>query len=96
MAYPSKATAMKAAKAMGKKHGVHFSVYKCAWCDGWHIGKNAQNKISSETEVTLTECVFVQKPNAFYETLKQYPIVDLAPVYDRGVRGRTMSGRGNN
>ena len=96
MAYPSKATAMKAAEAMGKKHGVHFSVYKCARCDGWHIGKNAQNKISSETEVTLTRCVFIQKPNAFYETLKQYPIVDLAPVYDRGVRGRTMSGRGNN
>ena len=31
---------------MGKKLGVHFSVYKCAWCDGWHIGKNAQNKIT--------------------------------------------------
>ena len=26
----------------------------------------------------------------------QYPIVDLAPVFDRGVRGRTMSGRGSN
>lgn len=25
-----------------------FSVYKCAWCDGWHIGKNAQNKIKSD------------------------------------------------
>ena len=35
----------KAAEAMGKKHGVHFSVYKCAWCDGWHIGKNSENKI---------------------------------------------------
>ena len=30
---------------MEKKHGVHFSVYKCAWCDGWHIGKNSENKI---------------------------------------------------
>lgn len=34
--------------------------------------------------------------NSLYEALRQYPIVDLAPVYDRGVRGRTMSGRGSN
>lgn len=40
--------------------------------------------------------VFVNKPNTLYESLKQYPIVDLAPVYDKGVRGRTMSGRGSN
>lgn len=43
--YPNKRVALRAAEAMGKKHGVHFSIYKCAWCDGWHIGKNAQNKI---------------------------------------------------
>ena len=34
--------------------------------------------------------------NLLYDALKQYPIVDLAPVFDRGVRGRTMSGRGSN
>ena len=34
--------------------------------------------------------------NPLYDALKQYPIVDLAPVYDKGVRGRTMSGRGSN
>ena len=45
VAYPSKYVAEKAAEAMEKKHGVHFSVYKCAWCDGWHIGKNCENKI---------------------------------------------------
>ena len=45
MSYPTKAVALKAAEAMGEKHGVHFSVYKCAWCDGWHVGKNAQNKV---------------------------------------------------
>ncbi|MBP3471700.1 MAG: hypothetical protein J6K41_05680 [Paraprevotella sp.] len=47
VAYPTKAVAIRAAEAMGKKHGVHFSVYKCAWCDGWHVGKNAQNKLST-------------------------------------------------
>ena len=35
----------KVAYPMSEKHGVHFSVYKCAWCDGWHIGKNSENKI---------------------------------------------------
>lgn len=44
----NKKVALRAAEAMGKKQGVHFSVYKCAWCDGWHIGKNAQNKIKSD------------------------------------------------
>ena len=34
--------------------------------------------------------------NPLYDALKQYTIVDLAPVYDKGVRGRTMSGRGSN
>ena len=44
----------------------------------------------------MMDYLFVNKPNALYEALKQYPIVDLAPVYDKGVRGRTMSGRGSN
>ena len=96
MSYPTKAVAMKAAKAMSEKHGVHFSVYKCAWCDGWHVGKNAQNKVVQENQSDVNKLSLVNKPNALYEALKRYPIVDLAPVYDKGVRGRTMSGRGSN
>ena len=96
MSYPTKAVAMKAAEAMGEKHGVHFSVYKCAWCDGWHVGKNAQNKVKPKDDSDKKSPEFVNKPNALYEALKRYPIVDLAPVYDKGVRGRTMSGRGSN
>ena len=42
--YPTKDVALKAAEAMGKKHSVHFSAYKCLYCDGWHIGKNSENK----------------------------------------------------
>ena len=89
ISYPSKAGAQKAAEAMSPKRGVHFSVYKCVWCDGWHIGKNAQNKIEQETGT------FVNRPNALYERLKPLGIVDLAPVYGSGVRGRTLSGRGS-
>ena len=96
MSYPTKAVAMKAAKAMSEKHGVHFSVYKCAWCDGWHVGQNAQNKVVQENQSDANNLSLVNKPNALYESLKQYPIVDLAPVYGQGVRGRTMSGRGSN
>lgn len=44
----------------------------------------------------MNNLTFVNRPNTLYESLKRYPIVDLAPVYDRGVRGRTMSGRGSN
>ena len=96
MSYPTKAVAMKAAKAMSEKHGVHFSVYKCAWCDGWHVGKNTQNKVVQENQSDANNLSLVNKPNALYEALTRYPIVDLAPVYDKGVRGRTMSGRGSN
>lgn len=38
--YPSKEKAQKAADSMQKKTGAYFSVYKCIYCDGWHIGKN--------------------------------------------------------
>jgi hypothetical protein len=37
--------AKKAAEAMSKKRGAHFSYYKCLFCDGYHIGKNRDNKI---------------------------------------------------
>ena len=44
--YGSRESASKAAMKMEQKHGGHFSVYKCAFCDGWHIGKNRENKIN--------------------------------------------------
>ena len=42
--YNTKATALKAAKSMEKKRGVHFSTYKCVFCAGYHIGRNRDNK----------------------------------------------------
>ena len=42
--YNTKETALKSAEAMGKKHDTHFSAYKCLFCDGYHIGKNRDNK----------------------------------------------------
>lgn len=42
--YNSKQTAVKSALAMTTKHGTWFSNYKCLYCDGYHIGKNRENK----------------------------------------------------
>lgn len=47
--YNTKATALKAAESMSKKKGVHFSAYKCMHCDGYHLGKNRDNKYKPET-----------------------------------------------
>ena len=42
--YNTVKTARKSAEAMSKKHGKHFSYYKCLFCDGYHVGKNRYNK----------------------------------------------------
>lgn len=42
--FPTIESANKAALQMGKKHNKHFSVYKCIFCDGYHLGKNRDNK----------------------------------------------------
>ena len=42
--YIHKASAEKAALSMQKKTGRHFSIYKCVFCDAYHLGKNRNNK----------------------------------------------------
>ena len=42
--YNRKETALKAAESMKQKTGKHFSAYKCLFCDGYHVGKNSDNK----------------------------------------------------
>lgn len=37
-------TAVRSAQIISEKTGKHFSVYKCIYCDGFHIGKNRDNK----------------------------------------------------
>lgn len=87
--YPSKEAAQKSAQAMSQKTGVHFSVYKCAFCDGWHIGKNAQNKIVEPRSTILPQLPHIQ--NSYYEKLKNVGIVDFDAVLGKGIRGRTLS-----
>ena len=42
--YSTVKKAQKAADKMGQKNNTHFSYYKCLFCDGYHIGKNRENK----------------------------------------------------
>ena len=42
--YNTKPSAEKAAAAMQKKFGFYYSNYKCLHCDGYHIGRNRDNK----------------------------------------------------
>jgi hypothetical protein len=44
MRFKLKEHALKAADSIGKRNHCHFSTYKCIWCDGYHIGKNRDNK----------------------------------------------------
>jgi hypothetical protein len=42
--YNTKESSLKAAASMSGKTGKYFSSYKCLFCDGYHVGKNADNK----------------------------------------------------
>ena len=42
--YNTYKSAKRSADTMGKKHNKYFSVYKCIYCNGFHIGKNRDNK----------------------------------------------------
>ena len=42
--YNTKETALKSARSMWEKRDIHFSVYRCIYCDGYHLGKNKENK----------------------------------------------------
>ena len=43
ISYVSKAQAEKAASDMSKKYGATFTVYKCLFCEGWHVSKVANS-----------------------------------------------------
>lgn len=61
VAYLSMHDALSAADLMCCKYGAHYSVYKCAWCNGWHIGKNNQNKLPNISETATGVLPVVKK-----------------------------------
>lgn len=38
--YNTKVSALKSAEKLGKKNQCYYSVYKCIYCDGFHLGRN--------------------------------------------------------
>jgi len=95
IAYSSKAKAEKAALDMSKKYGYPFAVYKCLFCEGWHISKTVKKDALGRTteEITLDKYavkVTLKKDILDVERIMATGIPDLAQVYG-GFRGRTLS-----
>lgn len=53
--YNTVESARKVAEKMGQKHNTHFSYYKCLFCDGYHIGKNRENKTEYDRQTNFNE-----------------------------------------
>ena len=95
IAYSSKAKAEKAAFNMSKKFGYPFAVYKCLFCDGWHLSKLVKKDLEGKTTEECALDKYAVKPAAKSEGLDVERILstkipDLAQVYG-GFRGRTLS-----
>lgn len=55
VSYGSKETAIKVAKKMMEKRGYYYSNYKCIFCDGYHLGRNSENKNKIQKNENQTE-----------------------------------------
>lgn len=91
----TKERALATADFMAEKYGGKYSVYKCVYCDGWHVAKDSQSSSQSqdaEKAKVLAEATTSSVVNSELnlEKLMTLDIPDLVPVYG-GVRGRTLS-----
>lgn len=91
----TKERALATADSMTKKYGWRYSVYKCVYCNGWHVAKESQSASQSQADEkakVLAESTQSSIVNSELnlEKLMTLDIPDLAPVYG-GVRGRTLS-----
>lgn len=90
-ASPDKEKALQTAMYMSNKYGGRYSIYKCVFCDCWHIAKESettQKEINSEPTPVYWG---VAIPEGFnLDGILASGIPDIASVYG-GVRGRTLS-----
>ena len=94
--YKTREDAQQAADSMKKKYGAEFVVYKCLYCDDWHVSKDvrateakrnaAEAKALKQFSVKESE----RSDSLDVELILSTKIPDLAPVYG-GFRGRTLS-----
>lgn len=91
IASPTKEKALAVAKSMEDRYGGKYSIYKCLYCNGWHVAKEqVPNETKSETIQYSTPVPVGNELDL--EKIASLNIPDFAPVYG-GVRGRTMSSR---
>lgn len=95
ISYSSKAKAEKAAFDMSKRYGYPFAVYKCLFCEGWHVSKAAGKDSHGRTTADVALHKYTVKSVTGQDGLDVDKILatkipDLAPVYG-GFRGRTLS-----
>lgn len=93
--YKSRSKAEKAAFDMSKRYGYPFTVYKCLFCEGWHVsktvGRNAEGKTTEEVTLDKYAVKVNVRPDFLdIESIMSTGIPDLAQVYG-GFRGRTLS-----
>ena len=94
--YPLRAQAQKAANKLSDGIGVPFTVYKCLFCDGWHVVKDSsaegERKVPTQDELLKSfsyQIVDVPKELDVARVMST-GVPDLAQVYG-GFRGRTLS-----
>ena len=94
--YLTKMQAEESASKMAMKYGSEFVVYKCLFCEGWHVSKVAnrsattsapEKDVSSHKYAAVHTAGFSDKE---LEAIDALHIPDLAHVYG-GLRGRTLS-----
>ncbi len=95
ISYKSKEKAEKAALDMSKRHGHPFTVYKCLFCEGWHVSRSTTKIAEGKTpEEKLLDDHVVKVPVGDVELdvdrILSTEIPDLRQVYG-GFRGRTLS-----
>ncbi len=96
--FATRELAQKAADSMGRKRGMPFAVYKCLFCEGWHISKIGDNKVlSAAAAKNMDEVVApIKNMNRHDCTCLDMDkalatgIPDIHPAYG-GLRGRTLS-----
>ena len=96
IAYPTKSKAGNAAVDMTKKYGKPFTVYKCLFCDGWHVSQDVYGlPVKEKSTEALALEKYAKRPTVQttefdVEKILSTDIPDLALVYG-GFRGRTLS-----
>ena len=88
-AYRTKEKAAAVAMEMGQKYGGAYSIYKCVYCDGWHIAKDGGQQPVYPRQIVI-EGVVPTSNTLDVEKILATDIPDIHPVYG-GVRGRTLS-----